>query len=244
MPIVGPVRRPGPRPTGPRSCRPACPTLSVEAGATFGWARWADASVGIDRFGASAPGRRRDWSKLGFDRRQRGRRAARALLRRPIARRSAHRDDDSTTLHARAGPEPLARQPPARLDRAPASCRRWVDRGVRGITSNPTIFQKAIAGSDDYDEQFGALVAGGHVGRGRYWAMVIDDISEAARASCGRSTTQRGGVDGFVSVEVAPPGPRHRRAPSPRPATARAHRPAQPVREDPGTAEGVPAIQR
>jgi transketolase len=32
------------------------PRLSVEAGATFGWERWADASVGIDRFGASAPG--------------------------------------------------------------------------------------------------------------------------------------------------------------------------------------------
>jgi transketolase len=32
------------------------PCLSVEAAATFGWSRWADASVGIDRFGASAPG--------------------------------------------------------------------------------------------------------------------------------------------------------------------------------------------
>jgi len=33
------------------------PRLSVEAGSTFGWAAWADASVGIDRFGASAPGK-------------------------------------------------------------------------------------------------------------------------------------------------------------------------------------------
>ena len=32
------------------------PTLSVEAGSTFGWARYADASIGIDHFGASAPG--------------------------------------------------------------------------------------------------------------------------------------------------------------------------------------------
>ena len=32
------------------------PTVSVEAGVTFGWARWADTSIGIDRFGASAPG--------------------------------------------------------------------------------------------------------------------------------------------------------------------------------------------
>ena len=32
------------------------PVVSVEAGSTFGWAKYADASVGIDRFGASAPG--------------------------------------------------------------------------------------------------------------------------------------------------------------------------------------------
>ena len=32
------------------------PVRSVEAASTFGWARWADASIGIDRFGASAPG--------------------------------------------------------------------------------------------------------------------------------------------------------------------------------------------
>jgi transketolase len=32
------------------------PRLSVEAAATFGWERWADDSIGINRFGASAPG--------------------------------------------------------------------------------------------------------------------------------------------------------------------------------------------
>jgi len=37
---------------------PGVPTVSVEAGVTFGWERWADRSVGIDRFGASAPGER------------------------------------------------------------------------------------------------------------------------------------------------------------------------------------------
>jgi transketolase len=34
------------------------PTLSIEAGVTFGWDRWADRCIGIDRFGASAPGGR------------------------------------------------------------------------------------------------------------------------------------------------------------------------------------------
>ena len=35
------------------------------------------------------------------------------------------------------------------------------DRGVRGLTSNPTIFQKAIQGSPEYDDQFRGLVAAG-----------------------------------------------------------------------------------
>ena len=35
---------------------PGVPVLSVEAAATFGWARWADEWIGIDRFGESAPG--------------------------------------------------------------------------------------------------------------------------------------------------------------------------------------------
>ena len=34
------------------------PTVSIEAGVTFGWDRWADRCIGIDRFGASAPGNR------------------------------------------------------------------------------------------------------------------------------------------------------------------------------------------
>ncbi len=44
---------------------PDVPTLSVEAGASFGWERWADDSVAIDRFGASAPGER-VLAELGF----------------------------------------------------------------------------------------------------------------------------------------------------------------------------------
>jgi transketolase len=35
---------------------PGVPTVSVEAASTFGWSRWADVHIGIDRFGASAPG--------------------------------------------------------------------------------------------------------------------------------------------------------------------------------------------
>src|SRR5918992_3517993 len=79
-----------------------------------------------------------------------------------------------------------------------------VDQGIRGVTSNPTIFQKAISGSGDYDEQFVALLSQpGRSIEDSYWELVIDDISEALHvlrpvydASEGR--------DGFVSLEVAP----------------------------------------
>ncbi|MGB0502322.1 MAG: transaldolase family protein, partial [Acidimicrobiales bacterium] len=36
---------------------------------------------------------------------------------------------------------------------------RWVARGVRGLTSNPSIFQKAIQGSAEYDQQFTEAIA-------------------------------------------------------------------------------------
>ncbi|MEC7878966.1 MAG: transaldolase family protein, partial [Actinomycetota bacterium] len=38
----------------------------------------------------------------------------------------------------------------------------WVQKGVRGLTSNPSIFEKAISDSDAYDDQFGSLIKEGH----------------------------------------------------------------------------------
>jgi len=80
---------------------------------------------------------------------------------------------------------------------------RWVERGVRGITSNPTIFQKAIADSADYDEQFRSLSGAGSSVEESYWAMVRDDIADALRIL--RPVYEGSdGLDGYVSVEVAP----------------------------------------
>src|SRR3954468_19092159 len=55
---------------------------------------------------------------------------------------------------------------------------RLVDDGIRGVTSNPTIFQKAIAGSDDSDDQFRELATTSRV-EDAYWDMVVDDITGA-----------------------------------------------------------------
>jgi transaldolase len=80
---------------------------------------------------------------------------------------------------------------------------RWVERGVRGITSNPTIFQKAIASSDEYDAQFDALVGEGHTVEDAYWDLVVADIEDALRILRPVHDASDG-VDGYVSVEVAP----------------------------------------
>ena len=82
-----------------------------------------------------------------------------------------------------------------------------VDQGIRGVTSNPTIFAKAISGQDTYDEQFRSLIAGkaivGSSIEDAYWDLVVDDIHHAL-AILRPVFDASGGSDGFVSVEVAP----------------------------------------
>ena len=78
-----------------------------------------------------------------------------------------------------------------------------IERGVRGLTSNPTIFQKAIQGSADYDEQFRSEIQKGSTARDAYWELVLQDIHGALDAFA-NLYSQSGGADGFVSVEVDP----------------------------------------
>ncbi|XP_024530953.1 uncharacterized protein LOC9663123 [Selaginella moellendorffii] len=78
-----------------------------------------------------------------------------------------------------------------------------IDSGVRGVTSNPTIFQKAISSSDAYDPQFRQLVQGGSKVEDAYWQMVIKDIQDACDLFLGVFSSSKG-EDGYVSVEVSP----------------------------------------
>ena len=75
--------------------------------------------------------------------------------------------------------------------------------GVRGLTSNPTIFQKAIQGSADYDDQFSSEIRQGASPLEAYWSLVIKDINDALDVFS-RLYESSEGVDGFVSVEVDP----------------------------------------
>lgn len=79
-----------------------------------------------------------------------------------------------------------------------------IDRdGLRGMTSNPAIFEKAIAGSDDYAEQIRTLAQEGADRDKAYEALVLEDIARAADllAPVYRDSD---GVDGCVSIEVSP----------------------------------------
>ena len=80
---------------------------------------------------------------------------------------------------------------------------RWVERGVRGVTSNPTIFQKAIQSGDEYDEQFTELLRSGLSVEDAYWELVTTDIADTLRL-LRPVHDESAGVDGYVSIEVSP----------------------------------------
>ncbi|MDE0874501.1 MAG: transaldolase, partial [Acidimicrobiales bacterium] len=80
---------------------------------------------------------------------------------------------------------------------------QWVASGIRGLTSNPAIFQKAIEGSADYDEQFVQLISDGVAVDMAYWDLVTSDIRGALDALLPVYESSNG-TDGFVSVEVDP----------------------------------------
>lgn len=77
------------------------------------------------------------------------------------------------------------------------------EEGVRGMTSNPTIFQEAIKGSDTYDEDIRRLGAEGLTPEEMFEAIAVDDI--AAACDVLRPIYDESGMtDGFVSLEVSP----------------------------------------
>lgn len=121
---------------------------------------------------------------------------------------------------------------------------RWRERGVRGVTSNPTIFQKAIAGGDSYDEQFAALLGSGMSVVDSYWEMVVADIRDTLQIFRPVHDSSAG-VDGYVSVEVSPLLARDTQG------TILAARHLDGLIDEPnlfikipGTVEGLPAIEQ
>ena len=226
----------------------------VEAASSFGWERYADASVAIDHFGASAPGTMV---------------MARVRLR-PV-HVAARADELRRPRRPRVGPCPVSEHP-APHPRGPTMTtlhdlydqqgqspwldnlrRDWlqdgtlaglVAKGIRGVTSNPTIFAKAISGQDTYDAQFRSLIATKSVDDA-YWDLVVDDIVARPGASCARSSTPRAAPTASSRSRWPRRWPTTPRAPSTaaRGLHERIDRPNLLVKI-PATSECVPAIRQ
>ena len=118
------------------------------------------------------------------------------------------------------------------------------DDGVSGVTSNPSIFEKAIAGSNDYDEAIRKLVEAGEETPLIFESLEVEDIRTAADIFRPVYDSTEG-RDGFVSIEVAPTLARDTQS-----TIAEARRLWREVDRPnilvkvPGTAEGLPAIEQ
>ena len=116
------------------------------------------------------------------------------------------------------------------------------EHGIRGVTSNPTIFEKAMASGNDYDAQLREVTAAGASALDAYWDLVTTDIGNALDI-LRPHYDQWDGHDGFVSVEVAPDLAHDTdgTVAQARELWARIDRPNVMIKI-PATAEGIPAI--
>jgi transaldolase len=122
--------------------------------------------------------------------------------------------------------------------------KRMVDRdGLGGVTSNPSIFEKAIGSGKEYDREILALAHQGYSAAQIFDRLAIDDV----RAACdvlAPAYLASGGDDGFVSIEVSP-----KLAYDAEQTIAEAHRIFTAVDRPnvmikiPGTKEGIPAVR-
>jgi transaldolase len=80
---------------------------------------------------------------------------------------------------------------------------RLIEAGVSGVTSNPSIFEKAIAGSTDYDDALHELVDAGKTVDEIYEALALEDIGRTADL-LRPIYDETEGADGYVSLEVSP----------------------------------------
>jgi len=116
--------------------------------------------------------------------------------------------------------------------------------GIRGVTSNPTIFQKAIAGGTAYDEDIKRLLGEGKNAAEIFQTVAVKDIQDACDLFR-PIYDESGGEDGFVSIEVLPSLARDTQGTIDNARTLwnAVNRPNLMVKV-PGTDEGVPAVQQ
>ena len=81
--------------------------------------------------------------------------------------------------------------------------RRVAEEGLRGITSNPAIFENAVAQGTDYDHDLARAAAAGSTAEQIYEELLTTDVRQACDI-LRKVYDETGGVDGFVSLEVSP----------------------------------------
>ena len=175
--------------------------MSIEAGATLGWSSYVGDrgfAFGIDHFGASAPAAdmARDFGFTAGERRTSRTRPFRT--RRPLGDTVKNPIQQLLDAGQSVWIDNLRRSM-----FASGELNRLIDRGLRGMTSNPTIFEKAIGAGNDYDEQLSRLIGSEKNADALFWDLAIEDIRNACDAFSGVYQSS-GGNDGFVSLEVSP----------------------------------------
>lgn len=122
--------------------------------------------------------------------------------------------------------------------------KRVDEQGLRGITSNPSIFDKAFNQGNAYDDEIGSLAREGKTTQEIYEALTVQDVTDACDILRPVYETS-GGTDGFVSLEVSPYLARDTEG-----TMAEARRLYRKVDRPncfikiPGTQEGLPAIEQ
>ncbi|HEC97345.1 MAG TPA: transaldolase [Nitrospirae bacterium] len=121
--------------------------------------------------------------------------------------------------------------------------RMIVEEGLRGVTSNPTIFHKSIQSANDYDEQFHQLPGKEDSDKDLFYALAIQDIVEACDLLM-PVYEESNGLDGYVSIEVDP-HLAHDTEGTITEATELAERIGKPnlMVKVPATKEGLPAVE-
>ncbi len=117
------------------------------------------------------------------------------------------------------------------------------EEGLRGVTSNPTIFHKSIQSGKDYDEELTELLGAGLSEKEIFYALAVRDISEACDLLLPVYEESKG-IDGYVSIEVDP-HLAHDTEGTVREALELADRIGKPnlMVKVPATAEGLPAVE-
>ena len=177
--------------------------VSIEEGSTLGWDRYVGTlgrMIGMHTFGSSAPaeGRaERVWIHAREGRRDRPLRA------RSGGRRRLLMSDKATQQLHDLGQSLWVDNITRKMLDEQVLDGYIDDLSVTGLTSNPTIFDKAIGSGDAYDEQISELQAQGKTGEDLFFELALTDLKRAAKLF--EPINERtDDVDGWVSLEVSP----------------------------------------